>query len=88
MLGHPGVSPQINIYSEDAEDFASGVPFYQWLKHVTIQVPKPTGPLGNPLQLDGGAFVGRAKSCFSAGQKEPPGILRRNLVPIQVYWME
>ena len=45
---------EIEIYSENTDDFATGVPFNEWLRHVEIEIPAPTGPFGNPLQMTGG----------------------------------
>lgn len=35
--------PDIRIYSENTDDFATGVPFNQWLRHVVIEIPPPPG---------------------------------------------
>lgn len=44
--------PEVAIRSRDAPDFASGVGFQEWLRHITIEVPKPE-PF-DPLKLSGG----------------------------------
>ena len=44
--------PEVAIRSQDAPDFSSGVGFEEWLRHITIQVPKPE-PF-DPLKLSGG----------------------------------